>query len=138
MHATIFCTNQDQSMALEKERTAPLAYAPYDCIYCHYYNDPRNTFWLAFYENNCIKCQNATLSTGSADTNEPPRGKTNNVVSEQVRHKPACKSTTKSWKLEISDLKGKCTIHVAKTKALISFAVYTIVGFPMGRLRSLE
>ena len=21
---------------------------------------------------------------------EPPRGKTNNVVSEQVRHKPAC------------------------------------------------
>ena len=22
--------------------------------------------------------------------NEPPRGKTNNVVSEQVRHKPAC------------------------------------------------
>ena len=39
--------------------------------------------------------QNATLSTGSADTNEPPRGKTNNVVSEQVRHKPACKSTEK-------------------------------------------
>ena len=24
---------------------------------------------------------------------EPPRGKTNNVVSEQVRHKPACTST---------------------------------------------
>ena len=28
--------------------------------------------------------------------NEPPRGKTNNVVSEQVRHKPACTSTEKS------------------------------------------
>ena len=29
-------------------------------------------------------------------TSEPPRGKTNNVVSEQVRHKPACTSTEKS------------------------------------------
>ena len=28
--------------------------------------------------------------------NEPPRGKTNNVVSEQVRHKPACTSTENS------------------------------------------
>ena len=28
--------------------------------------------------------------------NEPPRGKTNNVVSEQVRHKPACTSTEES------------------------------------------
>ena len=27
---------------------------------------------------------------------EPPRGKTNNVVSEQVRHKPVCTSTEKS------------------------------------------
>ena len=27
---------------------------------------------------------------------EPPRGKTNNVVSEQVRHKPACTSIEKS------------------------------------------
>ena len=27
---------------------------------------------------------------------EPPRGKTNNVVSEQVRHKPACAVTEKS------------------------------------------
>ena len=29
-------------------------------------------------------------------TFEPPRGKTNNVVSEQVRHKPACISAEKS------------------------------------------
>ena len=35
---------------------------------------------------------------------ELPRGKTNNVVSEHVRHKPACTSTEKSQKLEISDL----------------------------------
>ena len=28
--------------------------------------------------------------------NEPPHGKTNNVVSEQVRHKPSCTSTEKS------------------------------------------
>ena len=27
---------------------------------------------------------------------EPPRGKTNNVVSEQVQHKPACAATEKS------------------------------------------
>ena len=32
----------------------------------------------------------------SKTTYEPPRGKTNNVVSEQVRHKPACTSTEKS------------------------------------------
>ena len=38
------------------------------------------------------------------ETYEPPRGKTHNVVSEQVRHKPACTSTEKSKKLEISDL----------------------------------
>ena len=31
----------------------------------------------------------STTSTG----NEPPRGKTNNVVSEQVRHKQGCTST---------------------------------------------
>ena len=30
---------------------------------------------------------------GSLNTFEPPRGKTKNVVSEQVRHKPACTST---------------------------------------------
>ena len=55
------------------------------------------------------------IKDGSILTVEPPRGKTNNVVSEQVQHK-----------LEISDLsrRGKfCTIQVAKTKALISFAV---------------
>ena len=28
--------------------------------------------------------------------NEPPRGKTNNVVSEQVPHKPTCTVTEKS------------------------------------------
>ena len=37
-------------------------------------------------------------------TFELPRGKTNNVVSEQVGHKPACTSTENSLKLEISDL----------------------------------
>ena len=33
---------------------------------------------------------------GKAKINEPPCGKTNNVVSEQVRHKPTCTSTEKS------------------------------------------
>ena len=35
---------------------------------------------------------------------EPPRGKPNNVVSEQVPHILACTSTEKSQKSEISDL----------------------------------
>ena len=42
--------------------------------------------------------------------NEPPRGKTNNVVSEQVRHKPTCTVTEKSWNLEILDLSRKGTV----------------------------
>ena len=34
------------------------------------------------------------LKVNSCSVNrEPPRGKTNNVVSEQVRHKPACTVT---------------------------------------------
>ena len=40
-------------------------------------------------------------------TNVPPRGKTDNVVSDQLRHKPACTSTEKSKKLEISDLRRR-------------------------------
>ena len=47
---------------------------------------------------------NLTKSFLLLHTIEPPRGKTNNVVSEQVRHKPACTSTEKSQELEISDL----------------------------------
>ena len=35
-------------------------------------------------------CQGCTSSSY-----EPSRGKTNNVVSEQVQHKPACTSTEK-------------------------------------------
>ena len=38
----------------------------------------------------------AFLKTWMLALYEPPRGKTNNVVSEQVRHKPACTSTEKS------------------------------------------
>ena len=51
---------------------------------------------------------------------EPHRGKTNNVVSEQVRHKPACTSTERARSLKFWIY---CTIRVAKTKALISLAV---------------
>ena len=59
----------------------------------------------------------------SKRSNEPSRGKTNNVVSEQVRHKPACTITEKSWKLEISDLcrRGIVLSLVAETKALVSY-----------------
>ena len=60
---------------------------------------------------------------------EPPRGKINNVVSKQVRHKPGCTVTNFRFKK-----KRKCTIRVAKTKVLISFAVIAklicVVVFP--------
>ena len=38
---------------------------------------------------------------------EPPRGKTNNVVSEQVRHKSGCTSTEECYRLEILDLESR-------------------------------
>ena len=38
--------------------------------------------------------------SGKQTSYEPPRGKTNNVVSEQVGHKPACTSTEKSRSLK--------------------------------------
>ena len=41
---------------------------------------------------------------------EPPHGKTNNVVSEQVRHKPTCTVTEKE-KLEISDLSRRGLLY---------------------------
>ena len=41
---------------------------------------------------------------------EPPRGKTNNVVSEQVRHKPVCAVTETGLKLEISDLRRRVSV----------------------------
>ena len=43
-------------------------------------------------------------------TIEPPRGKTNNVISEQVRHKPVCAATESGWKLEILDLRRRGSV----------------------------
>ena len=58
-------------------------------------------------------------------TNESSCEKTNNVVFEQVRHKLSCTSTEQCQMLEILDIgrRGIVLISVAKTKALISFAV---------------
>ena len=42
------------------------------------------------------KCNQYGRTLAFGITFEPPRGKTNNMVSEQVRHKPACTSTGKS------------------------------------------
>ena len=39
-------------------------------------------------------------------TNEPPREKTNAMVSVQVRHKPSCASTEDGWRHEILDLES--------------------------------
>ena len=41
------------------------------------------------------------------DKFEPSRGKTINVFSEQVRHKPACTSTEEGRKLEMLDLERR-------------------------------
>ena len=61
-----------------------------------------------------LKCDNHVK-------NELHHGKTNSVVSEQVRHKLSCTSTEDGQRLEILDLGSRDT--VAKTKALIRFAV---------------
>ena len=50
------------------------------------------------------------IIVSSSTINEPPRGKTNNVVSEQVRHKPGCTVTDAGWKLEISVLRRRGTV----------------------------
>ena len=42
------------------------------------------------------QCLNVKNLAFGGSKNEPPRGKTNNVVSEQVRHKTTCTSTEKS------------------------------------------
>ena len=42
-----------------------------------------------------------------SETNEPPRGKTNNVVSEQVRHKLGCTATEDGQRLEFLDLESR-------------------------------
>ena len=56
--------------------------------------------------------------------NEPHHEKTNNVVSEQVRHKLSCADTGDGQRLENFGIRKKrtCTIREAKTKTLISFA----------------
>ena len=41
-----------------------------------------------------------------AQRNEPRHEETNNVVSEQVRHKPSCTSTKDGWRLAILDLRN--------------------------------
>ena len=60
-----------------------------------------------------------------AISNELRHKKTNVLVSDLVQHKPGCTATEDGKRLEILDLesRGICTIYVAKTKALISFAV---------------
>ena len=44
--------------------------------------------------------------------NEPPRGKTNNVVSDQVQHKPACTVTEDGKKLKSFELSRGGIVHV--------------------------
>ena len=58
---------------------------------------------------------------------KPMGEKTNKVGSDQVQHKPSCTVTEDGKRLEILDLESRRTVLclVAKTKALISFAVTT-------------
>ena len=53
-------------------------------------------------------------------------------VSDQVLHKPGCSTTEDGYRLGISDLGSRgiaLSIYVAKTKALISFAVICVFVF---------
>ena len=60
------------------------------------------------------------------NTNEPQREKTNNVDSDMVWYNPGCTATGDGYRLEVLYLGRRGSvlyIQVAKTKALISFAV---------------
>ena len=51
---------------------------------------------------------------------------TNVLVSDLVQNKPGCTALEDGWRLEISDFESRgivLSIYVAKTMALISFAV---------------
>ena len=62
----------------------------------------------------------------------PPHGKTNNVVSEQVRHKPTCTVTEKSKKLEILD-KGADQLHsYCEADLRLCFRLGRLLVFPCG------
>ena len=47
------------------------------------------------------------MSENASNTNQPRREKTNNMVSEQVRHKPVCTVTETDLRLEILDLESR-------------------------------
>ena len=58
--------------------------------------------------------------------NEPPCGKTNNVVSEQVRHKPACTST------EVNYSKNRRIGQLYKSSTFVRAPVQTFpTSFPI-------
>ena len=67
-----------------------------------YYMTQSNTVWLLWRTVSQFDTSAADMSAAGfrilafPASGEPPRGKTNNVVSEQVRHKPVCTSTEKS------------------------------------------
>ena len=49
---------------------------------------------LVYFCESCV--ESGSFVKFLIETNEPPSGKTNNVVSEQVRHKPGCTITEDS------------------------------------------
>ena len=59
---------------------------------------------------NCEGVECNVLFMLPGNINEPPGGKTNNVVSEQVRHKPVCAVTETGLKLEFSDLRRRISV----------------------------
>ena len=79
------------------------------------------------HDQHFIKSQTGSSVSGTKILFEPRHEKTNNMVSEQVRHKPSYTSAEYGWRLETLGLLESrgilLSIHVAKTKALISFAI---------------
>ena len=69
----------------------------------------KTDFTLLFmYESYYEKTYSQGLNPCKAETRfDPSRGKTNNVVFDQVRHIPGCTGTGDSKNLEISDLRRR-------------------------------
>ena len=61
-----------------------------------------NIFSVFFLSNHVINSEKSYMHII-----EPPRGKTNNMVSEQIRHKPGCTSTEDGQRLESLDLESR-------------------------------
>ena len=65
--------------------------------------------------SNYIKVWHYMASEDNVSIIEPHHEKTNNVVSEQARHKPSCASTKYGYKLEILNLESVFELYYPRS-----------------------